>query len=221
MRNYQVVIEGKTPLLMHHDNIAWADFMEDWNADPENKKLSKPGEDRTPAWRWMGCCYHDGKVLAIPQANIMRSLMEGSAQVPVPGGRSGKTFKAQSQSGMMCVEANWPLLIGGKTVAWADIERLKDETSFAEHQAAVNKLGFELFVKRAKIGARKHVRVRPKFNESWQLRGTIAVWDDQITEAVLAQILSFAGQYKGLGDWRPGAKTPGPYGTFTAQVKKS
>ena len=98
-RRFTVTLTGKTPLLMHYDNIAWADTMEAWKSDPGNKKDSKAGDDRSPAWRWLGSLYHDGKAIAIPSDNLMRAMMEGAAMVPVPGGKSGKTFKAQSQSG--------------------------------------------------------------------------------------------------------------------------
>ena len=218
IRTYPVTLTGKTALLMHHDNIEWADFMEEWKADPANKKGSKAGDDRSPAWRWLGCCYHDGKNLCIPQANIMRALMEGGAMVPVPGGKMGKTFKSQTQSGMMSVEPAWTLIINGKPIAWSDIERMKDVASFAEHKKIANELGFELLVKRAKIGMSKHVRVRPQFAAGWQAKGSLAVWDEQIDEKSLASILEYAGQYKGLCDWRPGGKTPGPYGTFEAEI---
>jgi hypothetical protein len=219
MRTYKITITGKTPLLMHYDNIEWADFMDAWKTDPTNKKTSKAGDDRSPAWRWLGCVYHDGSRVVMPQANIMRSIMEGGAMVPVPGGKMGKTFKSQTQSGMMSVEPFWPLLVGGNEIAWADIERLKDEDEFDRHKEQVNQLGFSLLVKRAKIGTSKHVRVRPEFAAGWQLRGSLAVWDDQITKDALQSILMYAGQYKGLGDWRPGGKTPGPYGTFEAVVE--
>lgn len=219
MRTYQVTLTGKTPLLMHHDNIEWADFMDAWKADPANKKGSKAGDDRSPAWRWLGCVYHDGKQLAIPQANIMKSLMEGGAMVPVPGGKNGKTFKAQTQSGMMSVEPYWALLIGKQPIAWADVETLKDQPAFAEHKTAARELGFDLLVKRAAVGASKHVRVRPQFAAGWQAVGSIAVWDEQITDNALRDIFEYAGQYKGIGDWRPGApKKPGPYGTFEAKI---
>jgi hypothetical protein len=205
--------------LMHYDNIEWADFMDAWKSDPNNKKASKAGDDRSPAWRWLGCIYHDGSRVVMPQANIMRSIMEGGAMVPVPGGKMGKTFKAQTQSGMMSVEPFWPLLVGGHEIAWADIERLKDVAEFDRHKELANKLGFSLLVKRAKIGTSKHVRVRPEFAAGWQLRGSLAVWDDQITKDALQSILMYAGQYKGLGDWRPGGRTPGPYGTFEAIIE--
>lgn len=218
MRTYHVTLTGKTPLLMHHDNIEWADFMDAWKADPDNKKHSKAGDDRTPAWRWLGCVYHDGQAVGMPAANIMRSLMEGGAMVPVPGGKAGKTFKAQTQSGMMSVEPLWPLAIDGVALKWADLESLKDTAKFSEHKEMTRALGFELLVKRAKIGTTKHVRVRPQFAVGWQVRGSLAVWDEQLDDGALARILEYAGQYKGLGDWRPGGKTPGPYGTFEAKI---
>ncbi len=203
---------------MHSDNIEWADFMESWKADAKNRTASKAGDDRTPAWRWLGCCYHDGKHLVMPAANIMRSLMEGGAMVPVPCGKMGKTFKSQTQSGMMSVDPFWPLSVGGQLIAWRDLEALKDQPTFSAHREFARASGFDLLVKRAKIGASKHVRVRPQFDAGWQLSGSLAVWDEQITRGALQQILEYAGQYKGLGDWRPGGKTPGPYGAFEAKI---
>ena len=113
MKTYSVTITGRTPLLMHRDNIEWADFMDAWKNNPDNKAKSKAGDDRTPAFRWLGCLYHDtAGLLSIPQENVMRAIMEGGAMVLVPGGKSGKTFKAQTQSGMMSVAPFWPLTIG-------------------------------------------------------------------------------------------------------------
>jgi hypothetical protein len=219
MRTYQVIITGKTPLLMHHDNIDWADFMDAWKSDPANKQGSKAGDDRAPAWRWLGCVYHDDKIVSIPQTNVMKSLMEGGAMVPVPGGKNGKTFKSQTQSGMMSVEPFWSLWVNGATIKWSDIESLKDLKEFSKHKDAARALGFELLVKRAAVGSAKHIRVRPQFAAGWQAIGSIAVWDEQITDRALADIFEYAGQYKGIGDWRPGApKKPGPYGTFEAKI---
>ena len=217
-RIYEVTITGKTPLLMHFDNIEWADQMDEWKTSPANKKGSKAGDDRSPAWRWLGCLYHNSSQIVIPCDNIARCLMEGGTMVPVPGGKMGKTFKSQSQSGMMTGEPEWPLLINGKPVPVAKLLALREEEKFIKHKSACEALGFTLFVKRAKIGQTKHIRVRPRF-DSWATKGTIVVWDDQITETALRDILEYAGRYKGLGDWRPGGKTPGPHGMFTATVQ--
>lgn len=218
-RNYEVVITGKTPLLMHSDNIDWADQMDQWKNSPDNKKGSKAGDDRSPAWRWLGCLYHDDQRIVLPSDNISRCFMEGGAMVPVPGGKNGKTFKSQSQSGMMTGEAVWPLLVGGKEIPIKPIMDLRKKTAFSDHREAAEKSGFMLFVKRAKIGTSKHIRVRPRF-DNWSTRGSVVVWDDQITLEVLSDILEYAGRYKGLCDWRPGGKTPGPHGMFTATVKE-
>jgi hypothetical protein len=53
---------------------------------------------------------------------------------------------------------------------------------------------------------------------NWSAHGTLTIQDDQITQEVLTDILTSAGTYKGLCDWRPGSKTPGTYGTFSAKV---
>ena len=219
MQKYQVTITGSTPLLMHADNIEWADTMEAWKSDPANKKGSKAGDDRTPAWRWIGGLYHDDAHVSIPADNLMRCIMEGGAMVPVPGGRSGKTFKAQTQSGLAVMEPHWALTVGGGVlVPIADVNALLREEDFAKHREAVKQLGFALFIKRARIGQSKHIRVRARF-DAWAAQGTVAVWDEQITERVLCDVLQYAGQYKGLGDWRPGGKTPGSFGMFSAGVR--
>ena len=218
METYQIVLTGKTPLLMHHDNVDWADYMSAWASNPENRKSSRAGDDRFPAWRLIGCCYNDGESIAMPAGNIMRSIMEGGAMVPIPGGKNGKTFKAQTQSGMMRLEPYWEFYCGGHRIPWKEIEAMQKVSRFSEHKELVRVLGFELKVGRARIGMQKHVRARPMFPAGWELRGSLVVWDEMITREVLGRILEFSGQYKGLGDWRPGGRTPGPYGMFEAKV---
>jgi len=220
MKTYSVQLRGSAPLIMHRDNIEWADYMSAWQVDPANKDVSIKGDDRTPAWRWLGCLYHDAAgIFSIPQENVMRAIMEGGAMVLVPGGRSGKTFKSQTQSGMMSVDPFWPLSVGkAGRINFSSVEPLKDEPEYKKHIQAARALGFDLLCKRVKISSSKHVRIRPVFQD-WTLSGELTVWDDQITAEVLKNILQRAGQYKGLGDWRPGSKTPGPYGTFAASIK--
>lgn len=216
MRTYSVTIQGLTPLLLHHDDIDWADHMTAWKDNPQNKRVSKAGDDRTPAWRWIGCLYRDDEYVGVAAENIARCFMEGGAMVPVPGGKSGKTFKAQSQSGMKIDQMLIPLDIHGNghgSLEWSAIEPLLEVDDWREHPEAVKKLGFRLLTKRARVGASKHIRVRPRFDK-WWLRFTISVWDEQLTEAAIRDIIHYAGTYKGLGDWRPGGKTPGSYGMF-------
>jgi len=203
---------------MHQDNVSWDDQMASWKDDPKNKKYSKAGDDRSPAHRWLGSLYHDDTHIGLPADNVMKAFMQGGAQVPVPGGRNGKTFKAQSQSGLMIDQSHWPLLVGGKPIDVKPILALENEPVFAAHQTAVERAGFKLDLRRVGVGGKKHVRVRPRF-DTWTVTGTITVWDEQITQAILQEIARYAGTYKGIGDWRPGGKTPGGFGLFTATVK--
>ncbi len=220
MRRYELTLTGTQPLLLHADDLGWSDKMDDWKNDKDNKKGSKAGDDRSPAWRWIGTLYHDGKYIVMPAANIMKSLMDGGVMVPVPGGKSGKTFKAQTMSGIIPATLSWPILIDDKPIPVAQILALAGNKNFAKHQEVALAHGFSLHLKRAKIGQSKHVRVRPQF-QKWSIRPVVDVQDEQITMEVLADIAEMAGKFKGLGDWRPGApKSPGPHGMFEATVKE-
>ena len=218
VRVFDFEIKGNSPLLQHHDNLEWADQMTAWKKDPANAKQSVAGDDRTPAFRWIGALYHDNEHIAIPAENLSRALMEGAAMVPT--GKGKKTFKAQSQSGMSVASAYLKLEVNGKHIPIDDIKKLIAEPDFGKHMEAVNEMGFSLFMRRARIGTSKHVRVRPRFN-NWALSGQMQVWDDEITEGALSNFFLYAGAYKGLGDWRPGSPTPGAFGRFTAEVAKA
>jgi hypothetical protein len=220
MEKYLVTLTGETPLLMHHDNLDWAEVMEKWKKDPANKKDGVAGDDRSPAFRWLGNLYHEAGRVVVPADNLMTVLREGGAKVPT--GKKGATFKRQTQSGLMVDQSAWPVTVAGATIdAKAIFARLRNETDFAAHQEVVEAAGFMLFVKRAKIGQAKHVRVRPRF-DSWAVSGTITILDDSIDRGTLTTILTYAGVQCGLGDWRPSSpRSPGPFGRFVADVKKA
>jgi hypothetical protein len=202
---------------MHGDNIDWAGYMAEWQKEPSNAPLSVPGDDRTPAWRWIGSLYFDAGLICMPSDNLMTMLREGGAKCKT--GKKGGTFKRQTQTGLLIDQLSWPIVTPKGVIKKEDIEILREESDFLEHQKLVGDMGFCLFVKRAKIGNGKHVRVRPRFDQ-WKISGTITVLDETITKAVLELILDTAGHYCGLCDWRPSsAKSPGYFGQFSAEVK--
>lgn len=218
MKRYKITLTGERDLLLHHDNIDFSERVKKWQKDPANRAKSVAGDDRSPAWSWIGYLYHDKKQLVIPADNLMTVLREGAKRVST--GKRGGTFKSQSQSSILINEEWWPLLINGISVPWSDIATLGDEEQFEVHQSEAERLSFELFVKRAKIGNAKHVRVRPRF-QNWSCSGTVTILDDTITKDTLEMILSQAGRFAGLGDWRPSSpKSPGPFGTFTATLEE-
>ena len=216
MNRYKITIKGERDLLLHHDNIKFGERVKKWQVT--NRSKSVAGDDRSPAWTWIGCLYHDKDHIVIPSDNLMTVLREGAKRVGT--GKRGGTFKSQSQSSILINEADWPLLVKGNLVKWSDILALGDDEDFENHKALAISLGFELFEKRAKIGNSKHIRVRPRFQE-WQCSGTVTLLDDTITKEILQEILTQAGRFAGLGDWRPSSpKSPGPFGVFTATVEE-
>lgn len=215
-RNYNVVLTGTSDLLMHQDNLLFDELVKKWLKDPANKKKSDAGDDRTPAWKWLGYAYqHDG-LLCIPSDNLMTMLREGGAKMLT--GKKQETFKRFTQSGLMVNELGWPVEVDGAVIPWAPFEALAENQDYALHEKTARQYGFDLFAKRAKVGTAKHVRVRPRF-AGWVARGSISVFEDIITTEVLEGLLKAAGAYCGIGDWRPSSpKSPGSFGRFTAEV---
>lgn len=222
MKRYQVTITGVTALLMHADDVKWADKMKEWEQDPGNKKRSVAGDDRWPAYRWLGYVYKDpvNDRVGIPSDNIMTALREGGAMVPSGQKQGAKTLKAMSQSGLLVDEVLWPIIIDGKELTWKPFMAMIGNDDFEAQEQMAKDNGFELFCKRAKVGTSKHVRVRPRFDR-WQCSGTITVIDPSITRQKFEQILEYAGSLKGLCDWRPSSKqSPGHFGKFESEIQE-
>jgi hypothetical protein len=216
-RKYEITLIGARGLLMHKDNIIFAEKAKAWRKDPKNKRDSIAGDDRSPAFSWIGYCYDDGKNLVIDSDNLMTMFREGGSKCPT--GKKQETFKKLTQSGMLVNEIGWPLLVDGAPIPWSAIKSFENEEDFSKHEELAKSFGFELFIKRAKIGKAKHVRVRPKF-EKWSATGTITVFNQEITLDVLRNILNCAGTLCGICDWRPSSPmAPGPWGTFTSEIK--
>lgn len=211
---FDFVLKGRTPLLMHRDDIESADLLELWQKDPKNANLSKKGDDRTPPWRWKTYCYSDGERLTLPVDCLMTSLRAAGAELVIKG---SKTFKQVTQTGLFIPTEHLPLTVEGKEIKAASIEAI--EGDFPAHSEAVKKLGFRLFVKRAKVGQSKHIRVRPRF-DAWEVKGRIEVLAEEITTDVLTQLFLIAGTRKGVCDWRPNSpRSPGPFGCFDTALE--
>lgn len=218
MKQYAITLEGLTPLLMHNDNIAFTEKVKAWSQDPANKSNTVAGDDRTPAWSWIGYTYHDGHKLGMPSDNLMTMLREGGAKVPK---RGKETFKKHTQSGISLDQQQFDLYVDGALVPVEPIEALIGESDFVTHISEVEKLGFELNVKRAAVGKSKHVRVRPMFRR-WALQGSLTVIDEEmsgLTQPLLESVLRMSGAMCGLGDWRPSSPGSGTFGRFQPTVE--
>lgn len=220
MREIKVTLEGLSPLLMHKDDPGFADRMKAWQINPENKGLSKAGDDRTPAWTWIGGVYHDATHLGIPSDNLMTMLREGGSKVET--GKGKETWKRATQSGLIILDPLWPVTLpDGRTISWTTVKALFESMDFEHHVEVAQSLGFELLVKRARVGQAKHIRVRAQIPAGWTVSGVIAVTDERITDHALKDIIGCAGRYCGLLDWRPSSpRSPGPFGRFEAVIGK-
>ena len=218
MALYEFTLIGKTAILIHADDVEAADMLVDWRKNPANKNASVPGDDRSPAWTWQTYLYHDGTHLTVPADNLMVALRKAGADMKLKG---QKTFKALTQTAILPEAEHFPILVGGKPVPLAAVQEIADDATFRQHAEAVKPLGFTLFVKRAKVGQSKHVRVRPRFDE-WSIKGVLRTTSDAINEDALRQLLEIAGNEAGLCDWRPSSpKSPGSFGRFDATLKKT
>jgi len=219
---YEFTVSGITPLLLHADNVLWADRLKEWRSDPDNKGLSTKGDDRSPAWTWLGSVPTESETLSLPSEYLTACLRQAGGKVST--GKGQETFKKLTQSAIWFNEPAIPILVG-KDREQKSFKALKDqldgELKFPVHLKAVESFGFKLDVRRAGVnGKSKHVRVRPCI-EKWALKGTLEVMDDDVlNEKTLATIFSIGGKL-GLGDWRPGGKTPGTWGQYTVEIMPS
>lgn len=219
---FEFVMTGVKPLLLHADNVEWGDTLKSWQTDPANRDISKAGDDRSPAWTWMGYLPGD-EVASVPCSYIAAALRDAGRTFKI--GKGNKTYK-EAASSLVWFEPPaefggefFPILIDGKMVPSAAIRsRLLDCLDFTEHLATAKRHGFRLDVRRARVGQSKHVRVRPRFEPGWTVRGTLELADpDILPPSVLAQLFDIAGR-RGIGDYRPSSKAPGPFGMFEASL---
>jgi hypothetical protein len=220
MQKYSVVLTGLTPLIMHKDDLGFSEEIMAWRKDPANKEHSTAGDDRTPPWTWIGYLYHNNENIVMDSDNLMTMTREGGAKVLT--GKGKETYKKLVASGIMMDLPYAKFFVDGKEISIEKIEPLIGNLEFLNHLKTAQSLGFNLLVKRAKIGQAKHVRVRPIF-ENWSVEYTMTVLDEKIsgiTKDRLQLILEQSGALVGLCDWRPGSpKSPGSFGKFSVSVK--
>lgn len=211
-KQYEFEIHGETALLMHRDDIDFADRLEAWRKDRNNRGQSKAGDDRSPPWTWHGYLYYDENgVVSIPYELVFAALKVAGTQLIW---KKQKTFKEKTQSGIQPLSEFFEFGHGsdGRSLNLSQLPG--EDKKYVDQKKGCEALGFALFAKRAKVGQAKHIRIRPRF-EQWVVRGVVQVVDADISEEILIQLFQIAGS-AGLGDWRPSSpKSPGPFGMFS------
>jgi len=125
----------------------------------------------------------DGKTIYTPSSHIEGTLRE-----------AGKQFKITGKG-----KSNFSKLMGSSVNVTPDAIPHKIQAWKVDARPVV--------IQRSRI-----MRYRPRFDE-WKLAFRIEVMDDDIPFDVVNQILTHAGTYVGIGDFRPDKK--GKFGRFT------
>ena len=149
----------------------------------------------------------------------MTMLREGGAKVK-KGGK--ETYKKATQAGIILDQQQFSLVKHNVELLLDAIRPLVGNSEFGDHIETAERLGFELLVKRAKIGRAKHVRVRPLFR-NWVAEGSLTVVvpvQSGITEDAVRAILTQAGALCGLCDWRPSSGASGTFGKFIPEIQR-
>jgi hypothetical protein len=224
IRPYTLTLVSDTELLMDRDNITFGEDLKRWQKDPVNADKQSPGDDRVPAWGWLGKLHYSetNGLIGVPQGMLAACVRAAATMIPHPTAKGSKSLKEVSQSGLLFTETSFPLFVRGQmqdawhAIAFPDLyQRLATEEQFAVHEQVAREAGLRLDVRRSKPQYnRSHIRVRPMFGP-WRCVCHMQIVDDILTQNLVRQIFQTAGMYKGIGNWRPSVGRAGSYGMFS------
>jgi len=182
MKKYRIKIVGKTPYLQHRMDDQ---KLEEWEKQ-RGFVCERDDVSKEDAARAEFHCYRNeqGK-LFIPGAQIRGALIGAGTYVKGKVGTQTKSMK--STVAAMFYPDEEEILI-------------KPQKYEIKKDSAVNR----------NIKARVIV-IRPMFKD-WSAEFTLNVDNDTITKETVHKILEYAGQYVGIGSWRP--TNNGMYGRF-------
>lgn len=178
-------ITGVVPLLMHNGQMA----------DPLNplaRKLKEVTSKRNKTiadyeamarLEWYGSLYVQDDQVIIPGVNLERMMLDSARKR-----RKGKLVEA----GLFCPE-EYPLIYDGPT----DIDELWESGDYR-------------FTVSVKLKGGRVIRTRAIFRD-WALEFGVVFDPRLLNEGEVVNFLEYAGDYIGLGDWRP------RHGRFTVE----
>lgn len=182
MKKYKIKITGLKPGYMQHRMDDTA--LEEWE---KNRKLiiERPDVAKEDVIRAEYHCYRnkEGNCF-IPSNHLYSSFIGGGTLVKSKVGHAKKSMK-QIVAGMFYIEPE---------------EILIPDYDEIDKRSAVNR----------NIKGRV-ITIRPKWSK-WEAEFTLNVDNDTITDQTVKQIVENAGQYIGIGSYRP--TNNGPYGRF-------
>ncbi|WP_336879881.1 hypothetical protein [Rhodococcus globerulus] len=189
MLKFAITIKGTMPMLMHSSRLADPLDPATIELKKASSKRTKTGDDYEAVARaeFLGSLYIDGDIGPyIPGENVAASLLEGA--------KLNKLGVKVKRGLLVTTDVN-PLSYKGPR----DAAGLWEDKNFV-HRASV------------KVSTSRVVRTRPIFRD-WSTEVEGLLDESQLELRDLEQIAANAGDFIGLGDWRP------RFGRFEATVR--
>lgn len=205
IKHLTIRIKGISKLIMHNGRLADS-------SDPitiAREEAQKAHKKNPTAQNWesfaqlmqQGGLYFSEEMGAyIPFDNLQAMLIKAGASIIKKG---QKTYKSAASTLNFECDYGFPVLVDGKPV-----------TSF-KSLIEDKKWRFERLVV---IGRNRVRSVRPVFPTGWQCDIKISYMPTLIEADNIREIFDIAGLEVGLGDWRPSAPKPGPFGRFLVET---
>jgi len=178
-----VRIEGASPLLMHNGQLAnplneWTMKIKEITSKHFSKKTEADGKELRRLEFHGGLYYDEDKEIPI----IPDVFIEGTIRDAARDKKKGPTINA----GLSVYPEKIPLIYKGTK----DRDALYEDGNFVDNRI------IKLDKKKALV------RTRPRFDK-WELEFEIKTIDEILSMKDVADFLTSAGTFKGLGDYRP------------------
>lgn len=222
MKKYNVKLTGLDTMLWNRDNFRFDAEVSKWQKGPSGRDCPR-GDDRFPAWKWIGKIYHDAteKSFALCCDEVISAVLSEAGKGITMSGK--KTYKEPAKTAIEYINDYAEIKLRGKPIPFSPFKKLftGDVTDMDEHTEIAQKHGIDIDIRRVSMGGSKHVRCRPLIPVGWTAEFSMSVDDEIIDKNTLKQLFHIAGTRKGIGDWRPGSpKSPGKHGRFNAEIKE-
>ena len=190
MKTIKLTLKGETPLMMHNDQLAnpmneFARQLKEYTS--KRQKTDEDYEAMAQIEFLGGIYYTEAAGVHIPARNVRKCIEEGGKII-----KKGTAIKR----GVFILETELPLRYDGPRTP-KELYRAKKFTD----------------TRTAGTNNSRIVRTRPIF-DGWSLSSTLAFDPQIINEKDLRQCVEYAGNFCGLGDYRP-FPSGGTYGKFT------
>lgn len=195
-----LTLEGITAILMHRYTVG----MSSGNIEEELPPISGPLGKRDYSDEWLKTILSSNfeseldllnRTVIMPDYYLQACFREAGKKIKIKGNLTAKSIMV---TGFRMDNVEYPILYnGGNKLTVKDVY----EKGWL-HEAGVT------------IGTSKVDRTRSYIPTPWSIKVTADVNIKDLPINLLESVVNIAGREKGLGDWRPGAKTPGSYGQF-------